>query len=114
MFLGEARREEEGVSAFVVQCALLYLIRALMGGGGEAGCGMSAEGLAVLATQGVAHCPSLSELNLDGKTGVCVCARACKRDRAPWFRMREGASRELKHTCFLAVCASLCVSSWCI
>jgi len=75
---------------------------------------MSAEGLAVLAAQGVAHCPSLSELHLNGKTGVCVCARTCKRDRAPWFRMREGASRELKHTCFFAVFASLCVSSWCI
>ena len=57
--------------------ALLYRIRVLMGCGGEAGCAMSAEGLAVLAAQGVAHCPSLSMLYLHGKTGVCVCARAC-------------------------------------
>jgi len=34
---------------------------------------MSAEGLAVLAAQGVAHCPTLSALYLNGKTGVCVC-----------------------------------------
>jgi hypothetical protein len=38
---------------------------------------MSAEGLAVLAAQGVAHCPSLSELHLDGKTGVCGCGCVC-------------------------------------
>jgi len=48
---------------------------------------MSAEGLAVLVAQGVAHCPSLSELWLRGKTGVCgcVCARerACKRGAGP-------------------------------
>jgi len=31
MLLSEERREEEGVVACVVQCALLYLIRALMG-----------------------------------------------------------------------------------
>ena len=61
----------------MVLCALLYLIRALTRCGGEAGCAMSAEGLAVLAAQGVAHCPSLSTLHLNGKTGVCVCARAC-------------------------------------
>ena len=49
---------------------------------------MSAEGLAVLAAQGVAHCPSLSALWFCGKTGmcVCVCARehACKRGAASW------------------------------
>ena len=75
---------------------------------------MSAEGLAVLAAQGVAHCPSLSQLHFTSKTGVCVHARACKRDAAPWFRMREGASRELKHTCFLVVFVSLYVWTWCI
>jgi len=32
---------------------------------------MSAESLAVLATQGVAKSSSLSELDLCGKTGVC-------------------------------------------
>jgi hypothetical protein len=35
-----------------------------------------------------------------GKTGVCVCARACKRGAAAWFRIWEEASRELMHTCF--------------
>ena len=44
--------------------------------GGGAGCGMSAEGLAVLATQGVAKSSSLSKLNLSGETGVC-CLRIC-------------------------------------
>ena len=43
---------------------------------------MSAEGLAVLVAQGVAHCPSLSQLWLHGKTagvcvGVCEWSRAC-------------------------------------
>ena len=49
---------------------------------------MSAEGLVALAAHGVAHCPSLSELWLQGKTScflpirqacvcVCVCVHVC-------------------------------------
>ena len=53
------------------QWALFILLHVLTRGGG-AGCGMSAEGLAVLATQGVAKSSSLSSLNLSCKTGVSV------------------------------------------
>ena len=52
------------------QWALFILLHVLTRGGG-AGCRMSAEGLAVLATQGVAKSSSLSSLDLSGKTGVC-------------------------------------------
>ena len=52
------------------QCALFTLLHVLTRCGG-AGCGMSAEGLAVLATQGVAKSSSLSSLDLSCKIGVC-------------------------------------------
>jgi len=62
--------EEEGQVTRQRQVALFILLHVLTRGGG-AGCGMSAEGLAVLATQGVAKSSSLSSLSLWGKTGVC-------------------------------------------
>ena len=58
----------------MVHCVLLYLIRVLIGVGGEADCDMRAEALAVLSEQGVAKSLSLSSLDLYGKPGVCVCA----------------------------------------
>jgi len=53
-------------------------------GVGGAGCGMSAEGLAVLATQGVAKSSSLSLLDLSGKTGVCEGGCMARGAAAAW------------------------------
>jgi len=52
---------------------------------------MSAEGLAVLAAQGVAHCPSLCGLWLGGKTSGCGCGCVCVR----------------AHTCMQVWCGAL-------
>ena len=68
---------------------------------------MSAEGLAVLATQGVAHCPSLSELHLDCKRGVHVCVCVCARAHVHASVVRclgsgsERGGRELLHLLFV-------------
>ena len=62
--------EEEGQVTRQRQVALFILLHMLTRGGG-AGCGVSAEGLGVLATQGVAKSSSLSSLSLWGKTHVC-------------------------------------------
>ena len=62
--------EEEGQVTRQRQVALFILLHVLTRGCG-ADCGMSAEGLAVLATQGVAKSSSLSKLDLGCKTGVC-------------------------------------------
>jgi len=82
---------------------------------------MSAEGLAVLATQGVAHCPSLSKLDLDCKRGVRVCVCACVRGQvhaSVVWRLGSGCERGQVESsctsCFFAVCATLCVSSCCM
>jgi len=62
--------EEERQVTRQRQVALFILLHVLTRCGG-ADCGMSAEGLAVLATQGVAKISSLSSLSLRGKIGVC-------------------------------------------
>ena len=53
---------------------------------------MSAEGLAVLATQGVAKSSSLSLLDLKGKTHVCE--GGCMVRGAVFVRQCVGARRE--------------------
>ena len=82
---------------------------------------MSAEGLAVLATQGVAHCTSLSELHLDCKRGVRVCVCVCARvhvHASMMQRLGSGCERGQVESsctsCFFAVCVTLCVSSCCM
>jgi len=50
---------------------------------------MSAEDLAVLATQGVAKSSSLSSLDLSGKTGVCVRGSMARGAAAVWQWMGE-------------------------
>jgi len=96
--------------------ALRFFLHALMGCGG-ADCDMSAESLAVLATQGVAKSSSLSMLDLSCKTGVCeggcmVRGNSCgAADVSAWVQggRRQGAGRSSARPCS---CLSSAIVHW--